>query len=138
MTGSWLHPEFESLEQLNQLTQNWVENQYNNHLHSAIQMTPLQRFNIDHNRIEYLMQDEVTEEVFFIEENRKVSKVKVFSINNQKLECPVDLRGKTVQVRYDRNRRDRFIVYYNDKRMGNAIPLNLYINAQTSRQENAS
>lgn len=131
-----LHPEFESLEQLNQLTQDWIENHYNNHLHSAIQMAPLQRFNLDHSRIEYLMHDEVTEEVFFIEENRKVSKVNVFSINNQKLECPVDLRSKTIQVRYDRNRRDRFIVYFNDRRMGQAIPLNLYINAQTSRQEN--
>ena len=131
-----LHPEFESLEQLNQLTQDWIENHYNHHLHSAIQMTPLQRFNLDHDRIEYLMQDEVTEEVFFIEDNRKVSKVNVFSINNQKLECPVDLRSKTIQVRYDRHRRDRFIVYFNDRRMGQAIPVNLYINAQTTRQEN--
>lgn len=131
-----LHPEFESLEQLNQLTQDWIENHYNNHLHSAIQMTPLQRFNLDHDRIEYLMHDDITEEVFFIEQDRKVSKVNVFSINSQKFECPVDLRGKTIQVRFDRNRRDRFIVYFNDRRMGHAIPLNLYLNAQTPRQEN--
>ena len=130
-----LHQEFESLEQLNQLTHDWIENHYNNHLHSAIQMKPLQRFNLDHGRIEYLMPDDITEEVFFIEESRKVSKVNVFSINSQKFECPVDLRGKTIQVRYDRHHRDRFIVYYNDKRMGLATPLNLYINAQTPRQK---
>lgn len=98
-------------------------------------MTPLQRFNLDHNRVTYLMHDDITEEVFFIEQSRKVSKVNVLSINNQKLECPVDLRGKTVQVRYDRHHCDRFIVYYNDKRMGQAVPVDLYINAHTSRQE---
>lgn len=130
-----LHQEFESLEQLNQLTHDWTENHYNNHLHSAIQMTPLQRFNLDHGRIEYLMQDDITVEIFFIQQDRKVSKVNVFSINSQKFECPVDLRGKTIQVRYDRHHRDRFIVYYNDKRMGQGIPLNLYINAQTRRQK---
>lgn len=105
-----LHPEFDSLAQLNQLTQEWIEHHYNHHLHSAIQMTPLQRFNLDHDRITYLLHDNVTDEVFFIEQDRKVSKVNVFSIHNQKLEYPVDLRGKTVQVRYDRHRRDRFIV----------------------------
>ncbi len=98
-------------------------------------MTPLQRFNLDHDRIEYLVHDDTTEEVFFIEEDRKASKVNVFSINSQKFECPVDLRGKTIQVRFDRNRRDRFIVYFNDKRMGLAIPLDLYRNAQIPRQE---
>lgn len=124
-----------NIAQLNQLTQEWIEHHYNHHLHSAIQMTPLQRFNLDHDHITYLLRDDVTDEVFFIEQDRKVSKVNVFSIHNQQLECPVDLRGKTVQVRYDRHRRDRFIVYYRDKRMGEVLPLNLYFNARTSRQE---
>ncbi|MCD9461319.1 hypothetical protein, partial [Marinibactrum halimedae] len=65
--------------------------------------------------------------------NRKVSNVNVFSINNHKFECPVDLRGKTIQVRFDRDQRHRFIVYFNDQRMGEAIPLNLYVNAQQKR-----
>ena len=81
------------------------------------------------------MPDEFTEEVFFVEETRKVSKVNVFSINNHKFECPVDLRSKTIAVRYDRKQRDRFIVYFKDQRMGEALPLNLYFNAQQPRQE---
>ena len=129
-----MHTEFSSLDQLNQLTHQWVEEEYNTKIHSGIQMVPLDRFNLDYRRIQYLMNDEFTEEVFFIEEDRKVSKVNVFSINNNKLECPVDLRGKTIQVRYDRTSRDRFIVYYKDQRMGNAVPLNLYLNAQMGRE----
>jgi hypothetical protein len=45
----------------------------------------------------------------------------------------VDLRGKPVQVRYDRQQRDRFIVYFNGKRMGEATLLDLHQNARTNR-----
>lgn len=125
-----MHSAFDSLDQLNSLTHDWVENHYNNQPHSGIQMKPLDRFNLDYSRIHYLTHDEYTEEVFFIEEDRKVSSVNVFSIFNQKFECPVDLRNKTIQIRYDRTSRDRFIVYFKNQRMGDAQPLNLYLNAQ--------
>ena len=83
-------------------------------------MRPIDRFNLDRERVLFLTDDEYTEEVFFVEENRKVSKTNVFSINNQKFECPVDLREKTVQVRFDRTRRNTFIVYFNEQRTGQA------------------
>jgi len=126
------HTDYESVAHLNQLTQSWIENDYNNQPHSAIGMTPLARFNLDYRRIEYLVDDIYTDEVFYVEDNRKVSKVNVFSINNDKYECPVDLRGKTIQVRYDRRDRHHFIVYFNDT-MGEALLLNLYHNAQVPR-----
>jgi transposase InsO family protein len=129
-----MHSQFEALEPLNQLTQDWIENHYNTQPHSGIQMKPLDRFNLDHTRIHYLIHDEFTDEVFYVEEDRKVSNVNVFSINTQKYECPVDLRGKTIQVRYDRFRRDRYIVYFKDQRMGQASPLNLIFNAHQKRQ----
>jgi putative transposase len=62
--------------------------------------------------------------------------INVFSINNQRFECPVDLRNQKVQVRFDRTRRERFVVYFNDKRMGEALPLNLHQNAKTVRKLN--
>ena len=125
-----MHASFSSLEQLNQMTQAWIEDHYNNQPHSSIQMRPLDRFNLDHDRIVFLSNDAFTEEVFFVEVDRCVSKVNVFSINNQRFECPVDLRNKTIQVRYNRKQRDRFIVYFNDQRMGEATPLHQYFNAQ--------
>lgn len=128
-----MHKHFDSLEQLNDLTQAWIENHYNTQPHSGIQMKPLDRFNLDHARIHYLTADEFTDEVFFVEQERKVSNVNVFSINAQKYECPVDLRGKTIQVRYDRHRRDRFIVYFKEQRMGEATLLNLYFNARQNK-----
>ncbi len=125
-----LHPVFVSLAELNRLTHEWVEQEYNSSFHSGIQMAPVDRFNLDRNGIKFLADDAYTEEVFFIEETRKVSKTNVFSINSQRYECPVDLREKSVAVRYDRMRRDRFIVYFNSHRMGQATLLDLNANAR--------
>lgn len=122
--------DFTSLDELNDKAHDWIENDYNNQQHSAIQMRPLDRFTLDHSRLSFIQDDEFTEEVFFIEENRKVSKTNVFSINSHKYECPVDLRNKTIQVRFNRSSCDRFIVYFKDKRMGEASLLNLHVNAQ--------
>ena len=96
-------------------------------------MKPLDRFILDHSRIHFITDDEYTQEVFFVEDTRKVSKTNLFSINSQKWECPVDLREKQIQVRYDRNNLKRFIVYFNDKRMGEASPVNLIYNANSRK-----
>jgi putative transposase len=123
------HLHFSSLDSLNQLTHDWIENDYNSQHHTGIQMVPLDRFNLDRNQIVFLTDDEYTEDVFFIEEERKVSKTNVFSINSQQYECPVDLREKTIQVRYDRSKKNRFIVYFNEQRMGEALRLNQHFHA---------
>ncbi len=125
-----MHAQFDSLEDLNRKTHHWVEHDYNNAYHSGIQMKPIDRFNLDHTRIKFLTDDAFSEEIFFIEEARKVSKTNVFSIQSQRFECPVDLREKTIDVRYDRQRKDRFIVYFAGARMGEAQPLDLVFNAQ--------
>ena len=98
-------------------------------------MVPLDRFNLDHSRIQFLTDDEYTEEIFFIEETRKVSKTNVFSINSKKYECRVDLRNKKIHVRYDRGKRDRFVVYFDDKRMGEAALLDLHYNANQRKNK---
>jgi putative transposase len=123
------HLNFTSLESLNALTHDWIENDYNSQHHTGIQMIPIDRFNLDRDRIAFLTDDEYTEEVFFCEDSRKVSKTNVFSINSQQYEAPVDLREKNIQVRFDRSKRHRFIVYFNGKRMGDAQLLNLQFNA---------
>lgn len=126
--------DFKSLDELNRKTTEWIESHYNSKPHNELQMKPIDRFNIDYKKIRFLADDQYSQEIFFIEQDRKVSKTNVFSINNQKYECPVDLRGKTIQVRFDRNQRNRFIVYFGDKRMGEALPLNTHANAHILRK----
>lgn len=130
-----LHPQFASLEELNRLTHAWVEGEYNAKFHSGIQMAPLDRFNLDRQRIAFLTDDAFTAEVFYFEEDRKVSKTNVFSFHSQRFECPVDLREKTIQVRHDRQRRDAYIVYFGGQRMGQAWPLDVVANARLRMPE---
>lgn len=125
-----LHTSFPSLGELNQLTHQWVEQEYNAKFHSGIQMTPLERFNLDRSRVKFLTDDAISAEVFFVEEARRVSKTNVFSILSKRYECPVDLREKTIAVRFDRMRADRFIVYFDGHRMGEATALDLHANAR--------
>jgi len=97
------HIEFKTLDELNDKTQDWIENDYNAQHHSGIQMIPIDRFNLDHQRIKFLT------------------------------ECPVDLREKKIQVRYNRTQRNRFVVYFADKRMGEANVLDLHYNATADK-----
>ena len=127
------NPEFTSLDELNDKAQQWIELDYNSQHHSGIQMKPLERFTLDHTRLTFLQDDEFMAEVFFYQDSRKVSKTNVFSINSQKYECPVDLREKTIQVRFDRSKKDIFIVYYRDKRMGQASLLDVLTNSKRRR-----
>jgi transposase InsO family protein len=128
------HIQFNTLDELNDKTHQWIENDYNSKPHSGIQMVPIDRFKLDLDRVEFLTDDEYSAELFYVEETRKVSKTNVFSINSTQFECPVDLRDQKIQVRYDRTRRDCFIVYFADKRMGEATKLNLHHNANAHRQ----
>ena len=124
-----LHASFASLDELNRLTHQWVEECNAKH-HSGIAMAPIDRFNLDRNRVKFLANDVFSAEVFFVEEERRVSKTNVFSINSQRFECPVDLREKTIAVRFDRMHPDRFVVYFAGQRMGEATALDLHANAR--------
>ncbi len=122
------HTHFDSLASLNQKTAAYIEADYNNHPHSGIQMKPIDRFNLDIRRVHYLQDDQYGHEVFYMEADRKVDKTNVFSIHAKRYECPADLRSQTIQVRYDK-RAETILVYYRDKRMGEAKPLDLIANA---------
>jgi transposase InsO family protein len=75
-----MHTTFDSIEDLNSKTRQWIEDEYNHQYHSGIQMKPIDRFNIDQRRIQFLTDDEFTAEVFYLEEERKVSKTSPFKV----------------------------------------------------------
>jgi hypothetical protein len=110
-----------------------MENDYNQRVHSAIQMTPLDRFTLDASRLNFLVDDEFTQEVFFVEVTRKVSKTNVFSLNKHRFEAPVDVRKHSIEVRYDRQYPHYVIVYYKGKRLGQATLLDVHHNANQAR-----
>lgn len=122
-----------SLQILNKQLTQWIEEEYNSQNHSAIGMTPLNRFSLDMKYINFLPPNKANDELFYAENTRKVKKDNTFSFKNIRYEAPVDLRSKTVTIRFDRSRLDKVIVYYKSQRAGEAYELDLIANSRIKR-----
>jgi len=117
-----------TLEKLNGAFYPSVENDYNAREHSTLKMKPLDRFALDLKRIRFLDPMEANEELFFFEKDRFVRKDNTLQIKNLRYEAPRDLSNRKVQVRYDRTKLKRIIVYSQGERMGEATPLDFLSN----------
>ena len=122
-----------SLDVVNKQLTQWIEGEYNSSTHSAIGITPINRFALDMKFIKFLSPSEANDELFFTEEKRTVKKDNTFSFKNIRYEPPADLRNKQITVRFDRNRLDRIIVYYKNHRMGEAQKLDQIANSKIRR-----
>jgi transposase InsO family protein len=124
-----------SLDILNKQFTSWVEDEYNATVHSSISMKPVDRFAIDLKRIKFLAPNEISDELFYAEDTRKVKKDNTFSFDNIRYEAPVHLRDRQIHIRFDRHRRNRIVVYYKGNRMGEAKKLNPVANAKLRNKE---
>lgn len=106
----------------------WVEDDYNAKEHGTLGMRPIDRFGLDLSRVRFLPPSEVNDELFYVEQDRTVRADNTFSLKNIRFECPRDLRSRKVQVRFDRHRFQRAVVYYKGERMGEARPVDFIAN----------
>jgi transposase InsO family protein len=120
-----LQLDLRSIKVLNDQFTRWVEDEYNNRLHSTLQMKPIDRFGLDLSRIIFLPPNQDNDELFHMEVERQVKKDNTFSLQNVRFEAPCDLRRQRIQVRYDRQRKrpDKASVYFKGERLGLARPL---------------
>jgi len=123
-----------SLDALNRQFTRWVEDEYNAARHSAIGMKPVDRFGLDLKRIRFLKPDQFNEELFFVEDTRKVKKDNTFTFQNIRYEAPADMRDKTITIRFDRSKPTRIVVYFKNQRVGEATILDLIANGQLKRR----
>ena len=135
-----------SLAALNAAFTTWVEDGYHVAVHRTLQMKPIDRFGLDLGRIRFLPPGDVSDELFFVEESRKVAKDNTFSLHTVRFEAPRDLRSRTIDVRYHRApyRKDaartlptRAIVYFKGERMGEAKLLDRVANDRPPSRKNA-
>jgi len=117
-----------SFAALNRKFTAWLEEGYNSAVHSATGMKPVDRFALDFKRIRYLPPDQVTDELFFCEDTRKVKKDNTFSFDGKRYEAPSTMHDREIQIRFDRHRKDRVVVYYKGQRIGDAKLLDLVAN----------
>ncbi len=126
-----------SLEALNRAFSTWVEDDYNARKHSTLGMRPIDRFGLDLSRIRYLPPNEVNDELFFVEEDRTVLNDNTFSFKSIRFEAPRDLRQRKIQIRYNRLKFDKAIVYYKGERMGQARRVDFIANDRKPKKENS-
>jgi len=124
-----------SLGELNKQFTQWVEHQYNAAEHSTLGMKPIDRFGVDLSRIRFLSPSEDADELFYAEATRTVKKDNTFSFQGSRYETPVDLRGKKIQLRYERSRQGAVIVYDQGRRIGQARLLDAVANGLARRKE---
>jgi transposase InsO family protein len=116
-----------SLSELNDLYFAWKNAEYDNRLHSEIEMTPKERWDQSLNagtKLRFFSPVEI-EEIFLHAEERNVNKYGVISFEGNTYEAPVELIGKTVIVRYNPFHLDYLHVYYMDKYFGTARIIDL-------------
>ena len=117
-----------SIDSLNRAFFRWVEDEYNAREHSTIGMKPIDRFGLDLKRVRFLPPDEVSEELFFVEEPRKVRSDNTFDLKKTRYEAPRDLRNRAIGVRFNRQNPGRVVVYFKGERMGEALPVDFLSN----------
>jgi len=117
---------------LNDQFRRWVEDEYNTAVHSTLRMKPVDRFAMDLSRVRFLDPVDANEELFFFEEDRSVGKDNTFSVRGHRYEAPRDLSSRKIQVRYNRAKPDRIVVFYKGERMGNATKLDFLRNDRPS------
>ncbi len=122
-----------SLTALNRQLTHWIEETYNTSTHSAIGMSPVNRFSMDMQFINFLPPNEAHDELFYAEETRGVRKDNTFPFKGSRYETPAHLSSKTITIRYNRNKMDEIIVYYKNQRIGKAVPLDLVANSRIKR-----
>ena len=105
-----------------------MEDEYNATEHSTLGMKPIDRFGVDLSRIRFLSPSEDTDELFYAEAIRTVKKDNTFSFRGVRYETSVDLRGKKVELRYERSEKGPVVIYDKGRRMGLARPLDAVAN----------
>lgn len=119
-----LELDLSSVEALNRQFIQWVEEHYNAQVHSILGMSPLDRFALDRARVRFLSPCHATDELFYVQEDRRVRTDNTFSFKSIRFESPRHLPDRIIQIRFQRKAPvARVIVYYKGERMGEAKPL---------------
>jgi len=124
-----------SFKAINLQLNRWIEDEYNVRPHSAHKMKPIDRFALDHKRINFLSPSEENDELFYADEQRTVKQDNTFSFKAARYETPVHLAGKKIHLRFDRRKYNPIVIYYKGQRLGLAEPLNLIENSKKNRKE---
>ncbi len=120
-----------SLEELNARFWQWLELEYHQRLHSAIQTTPSQRFTERSQALRTVADLSQLDHLFLMRQKRRVRKDATISLLGQLWEVNLALRSREVEVRFNPFQLQKVEVYFADKLFCQARRCNKQLNART-------
>ena len=120
-----------TLEQLNERLGQWID-VYHRTEHSALQTTPLLRWQRDIEHVRQLPPATDLRRLFFHRVDRLVRRDSTFLLHNRFFEAPPQLAGKRIEVRFDPLERNQLEIYYEGQSQGMARLVDAVGNAQLS------
>lgn len=126
-----------SLEELNERFWKWLQSEYHQRAHRALGgQSPQERFQARSEGLRTFPQGMDVDALFLKRATRRVRRDATLSLDGRLFEVPVSLRGRSVEVRFDPFGYKRVEIYLNEKKVGDATPLDKEINARTFNLEN--
>jgi putative transposase len=122
-----------SLEQLNERLWHWLDTVYHRREHSALQTTPLLRWQRDIEQVRQLPPATDMRRLFFHRLDRLVRRDSTFLLRNRFFEAPPQLAGKRIEVRFDPLDLAHVEIYCDGKPEGAARLLDAVVNGRTYR-----
>jgi hypothetical protein len=121
-----------SLEELNTRLWRWIESEYHQRPHSALQgQTPAERFAQRALNLRTAQPHTDWEALFLARAQRRVRLDATFSLEGQLWEAPVHLRGQLIQIRFDPFGWHRVELWHQDHSVGRARRCDKQLNAKT-------
>ena len=122
-----------SLEQLNERLWHWLDSVYHRRDHSALQTTPLLRWQRDIDHIRQLPPSTDLRRLFFHRTDRLVRRDSTFLLHNHFFEAPPELAGQRIEVRFDPLDLAHVEIYHAGKPAGEARLVDAVVNGRTYR-----
>lgn len=122
----------DSLQLLNHRFWQWLETQYHQRPHSALEgLCPAQRFAQAAHTIRIAPADTDWEALFLCQTQRRVRLDATFSLAGQLWEVPPHLRGQLILVKFDPFNWSRVEVWFRNQLVGQARPCDKHLNSKT-------
>jgi len=119
-----------SMEELNQRLWDWIDTVYHRTEHSALQTTPLLRWQRDIEQVRQLPPATDLRRLFFHRVDRLVRRDSTFLLKNRFFEAPPHLAGKRIEVRFDPLDLTALEIYHEGQPHGVARLVDAVINGQ--------
>lgn len=121
----------QTVEELNERFWRWLEEDYHRRVHASLDgKTPHEVFQLQLDQVKFLEDIDILDTIFLKREHRKVKTDSTITLNKKLYEVPNRFIGQSIDIRIDEK---GVYIFEEDKRVGEAILVNLNDNAHVKR-----